>query len=122
MIVQKGLLLVAFPAMRLAEQFEGNPTLEFDSTECKSHEASSDTAPQSAAESGGQSTPLSLRKTQQSTPTFMNARYDGLTCFVWERLDADTLRIEITNHADGCSENEYWQPSATLNAAIDGFS
>ncbi len=46
-----------------------------------------------------------------------NPRYDGLTCFVWERLSEDSLRIEVTNHADGCGADQVWAPSADLNDA-----
>jgi len=44
-------------------------------------------------------------------------RYQGLNCFVWERLDERTLRIEITNHVDGCGMDQGWKPQARLNGA-----
>jgi len=44
--------------------------------------------------------------------------YTGLTCFVWERLDEDTLRIDLTNYESGCGAEQGWQPRAEL--AKDG--
>jgi hypothetical protein len=87
----------------------GNPSLDFTTTECKSKEPAAE--PQSAARWSKQSVGSKLLQTS----AIENSSYDGLNCFVWERIDDETLRIEVTNHADGCSENEYWEPQAELN-------
>ncbi len=88
----------------------GNPSLEFSSTECKSGEPS-------ATPQGERARAPRLRALghgPQNESAFQDDRYDGLTCFVWERLDAETVNIQVTNHADGCSENEHWRPEAEL--------
>ncbi len=87
----------------------GNPSLDFTSTECKSKDSTAE--PQSAA----RWTTKSVGKAPLQTSAIENSTYDGLECFVWERIDDDTLKIEVTNYADGCSENKYWRPTAELN-------
>ncbi len=85
----------------------GNPSLEFTTTQCKSKE------PTTEVQSAGRMLAIGASKLQSTVA--LNSRYDGLNCFVWQRVDDDTLRIEVTNHADGCSEDEYWEPVAELN-------
>lgn len=47
-----------------------------------------------------------------------SSSYDGLTCFVWERISEDEIQIELTNYETGCLADKGWQPRVEL--AADG--
>jgi hypothetical protein len=87
----------------------GNPSLDFSTTECKSKE------PSAESQSTGRWAKQSVGKRPLQSSSISNSSYDGLNCIVWERIDDETLKLEVTNHADGCSEDKYWKPEAELN-------
>lgn len=43
-----------------------------------------------------------------------DAAYQGLHCFLWERLDERTLRIDLTNYESGCHTDKGWVPRAEV--------
>lgn len=80
----------------------GNPPLiDFDESGCKSHQYEKELRSQSL----------------ETTSAFENPLYDGLTCFVWQRLEAGSLRVQITNYADSCGADLSWTPEARV---VDG--
>ena len=79
----------------------GNPPLiDFGKTACKALD-------KLAKERPAEST--------DTTSVLIDPLYDGLTCFVWERIDAQTLRVDVTNHVTGCGSDLGWTPRLKLS-------
>lgn len=48
-------------------------------------------------------------------PTLVpDAQYKGLTCLAWQRVDASSIRILLTNYESGCGSELGWVPKAEL--------
>ncbi len=42
--------------------------------------------------------------------------YNGLTCMVWQRPQADTLQVKLINYEAGCHSDSGWEPRTQLDA------
>ncbi|MDB4988595.1 MAG: hypothetical protein JWN04_3773, partial [Myxococcaceae bacterium] len=66
-------------------------------------------------QSYGQSLPKSsdkgvIRQSLDMPTLTPDPQYKGLTCMIWQRVDADTVRIDLTNYESGCSSDDGWHP------------